>query len=98
MTATAIPIRAPDGSRTETWGWCAPRPGVLRPEDGPGLGAAWDGREVGPADREGWAVGSAGREGRGDGPGVRPPPGALVPGRSGCGVPGFGAGACPVAG
>src|SRR5260370_38427036 len=88
MTATPIPISAPDGSRTETCGGCVPRPGVLLPEDGPGLGAARDGRGDGSADWVGRGDGSAGREGREDGPGVRP----------GRGLPGCGPGACAPAG
>ena len=64
MTATAIPIRAPDGSRTATRPWCPERDGVLLREAGPGLGAVCEGRGDGPAGCEGRAAGLAGCEGR----------------------------------
>ena len=86
MTATPIPIRAPDGSPTATRPGCAPRDGVLPAEDGPGLGDAVEGRADGSDGWEGRGDGPAVREGAGDGPGVRPPPGVLVPGRPGCGA------------
>jgi hypothetical protein len=91
MTATAIPIKAPDGSRTATRPGCAARDGVLPPEDGPALGAPRDG----PAVR---GAGSAGCEGCGDGLAGWPPPGALVPGRVVGSVPVCGVVACGPAG
>ena len=90
MTATAIPIRAPDGSRTATWGGCAARARRAAASRRSGLGAVRDGR----------AVGSADREGRGDGSGCqgRAAPGCPGPGAArlrgarvrGGGVPGGG--------
>jgi hypothetical protein len=92
MTATAIPISAPDGSPTATRPGCALRDGLPPADDGPGLGDVGEGRAAGSDGWEGRGDGPAVREGCGDGSGVRPP-GVLVPGRPGCGEAGVRGGA-----